>query len=182
MKSIETPEAIIAFWRDAGPDLWFAKDDAFDAAIVSRFLETYEAAAAGELEPWEATAGATLALLLVLDQFSRNMFRGEARAFAADPLALAIAERAIGKGLDRLIGPDLRLFIYLPLEHTEQIAVQHRSVALIKTLGDADLNGYAEVHRDLIARFGRFPHRNAILGRASTPDELAFLETDGFKG
>lgn len=179
---IETPEAVLGFWRDAGPDRWFAKDDAFDAAIASRFLATYEAAAAGELEHWEATAGATLALILVLDQFSRNMFRGQARAFSADPLALAIAERAIGKGLDRLIGPDLRLFVYLPLEHTEQIAVQHRSVALFRTLGDADLNGYAEVHRDLIARFGRFPHRNAILGRASTPDELAFLETDGFKG
>lgn len=182
MNMIETPQAVLAFWRAAGPDRWFAKDEAFDTAISSRFLATYEAAATGELEHWEATAEATLALILVLDQFSRNMFRGQARAFSADPLGLAIAERAIGKGLDRLIAPELRLFVYLPLEHSEQIGVQRRSVALIRTLGSAELDGYAEVHRDLIARFGRFPHRNAILGRVSTPEELSFLETDGFKG
>ncbi|QCI64827.1 DUF924 family protein [Phreatobacter stygius] len=182
MSKIETPEAVLAFWRNAGPQLWFAKDEAFDAAITARFAATYEAAAAGDLEGWEATAEATLALIIVLDQFSRNMFRGRARAFWADPLALAVAERAIGKGLDRLIGPDLRLFLYLPMEHTEQLAVQRRSVALFRTLGDAELDNYAEVHHQLIARFGRFPHRNAILGRDSTPEELAFLETDGFKG
>ncbi|CEJ11158.1 hypothetical protein BN1110_01445 [bacterium YEK0313] len=180
--AIATPTEILAFWRKAGPDFWFVKDEAFDRAITERFLATYEAAAAGSLESWETTAEATLALVIVLDQFPRNMFRGTPRAFAADPLALAIAERAVGKGFDRLIGPDLRSFLYLPMEHCEQIGVQRRSVALFATLGDAELDRYAVIHHDLIAAYGRFPHRNAILGRTSSPEELAFLETDGFKG
>jgi uncharacterized protein (DUF924 family) len=177
-----TPHDVIDFWRNAGPALWFSKDDAFDGAIGQGFLATYEAAAAGALADWELTAEGTLALLLVLDQFPRNMFRNSARAFAADPLALAIAERAIGKGFDHLIGPDLRVFVYLPLEHCEQIGVQLRSVALIETLGDEVYTRFAIVHRDIIARYGRFPHRNALLGRETTPDELIYLAGDGFKG
>jgi uncharacterized protein (DUF924 family) len=182
VKAIATPETVLAFWREAGEPKWFAKDNAFDAAIRERFAATYEAAASGALEHWERTAEATLALILVLDQFPRNMFRGDARAFAADPLALAIAERAVGKGFDRLIGPDLRSFLYLPMEHAEQLGVQHRAVALIAGIGREDLTRWAEVHRDLIVRFGRFPHRNIVLGRTSTAEELAYLAGDGFKG
>ena len=173
---------VLEFWRNAGPSKWFAKDVAFDEAIRAQFLATYDAAAAGDLRSWELTAEATLALILVLDQFPRNMFRNNSRAFAADSLALAIAERAIGRGLDRLIGPELRVFAYLPLEHCEQIGVQRRSVDLISTLGNVEYTRYAVVHHDIIARYGRFPHRNAILGREATPDELLYLAGDGFKG
>jgi uncharacterized protein (DUF924 family) len=180
--AIAAPHDVLNFWRTAGPAKWFAKDAAFDAAIRTQFLATYAAAAAGNLASWEQTAESTLALIVVLDQFPRNMFRDHSRAFAADSLALAVAERAIGRGLDRLIGPDLRIFLYLPLEHCEQIGVQRRSVELISTLQSDDYSRYALVHHDIVARYGRFPHRNAILGREATPDELLYLAGDGFKG
>jgi uncharacterized protein (DUF924 family) len=172
---------IIAFWREVGPDRWFEKDAALDAEIRQRFLGLYEAAAAGKLTPWEQSAEGALALLILLDQFSRNMFRGEARAFAADPLARAIASRAILNGFDGAI-PDLRTFFYLPFEHSEEIADQERGVALYKAVGDADGLKWAEKHADIIRRFGRFPHRNAVLGRTPTPEEQAFLDGGGFAG
>ena len=176
------PEDVLAFWREAGPDRWYAHDDAFDAEIRTRFLSTYEAAAAGALSGWEGSPEDALALLLVLDQFPRNMFRNDARAFAADPLARAVADRAIARGFDQQVDAGERLFFYLPFEHSEETADQARCVALHRALGDADLLKWAELHADIIARFGRFPHRNGALGRATTPDEQAFLDAGGFKG
>jgi uncharacterized protein (DUF924 family) len=179
---VTAPEDVLAFWREAGPDRWYARDDAFDAAIRTRFLSTYEAAVAGALSGWESSPAGALALLIVLDQFPRNMFRNDARAYAADPLARAVADRAITRGFDQQVDAGERPFFYLPFEHSEVAADQARCVALHRALGDADSLKWAELHADIIARFGRFPHRNAVLGRATTPDEQAFLDADGFKG
>ena len=179
--SIETPAAIIAFWREAGADRWFKKDAAFDSEIKRRFLATHEAAAAGKLTNWESSADGALALLILLDQFPRNMFRGETRAFATDPLARAVASRAILNGFDGAF-PDLRGFFYLPFQHSENLADQERGVALYKAIGDADGLKWAEIHADIIRKFGRFPHRNAVLGRVTTPDEQKFLDDGGFSG
>jgi uncharacterized protein (DUF924 family) len=177
-----TPEVVLAFWRQAGPDKWFNKNDAFDTEIRSRFLPTYEAAAAGQLGAWEATPEGALALLLVLDQFPRNMFRGDRRAFAADPLAREVADRATARGFDRKFPPAERSFFYLPLEHSEDLADQERCIALYQAMGDAELLKWAELHADIIRRFGRFPHRNAALGRNTTAEEQAFLDGGGFGG
>jgi uncharacterized protein (DUF924 family) len=176
------PDTVLAFWRAAGPTKWFAKDDAFDAEIRKRFLLTYEAAANGELVDWEATAQGALALVIVLDQFPRNMFRGSARTYAADPLARAIADRAIARGCDQQVAASERTFFYLPFEHSEDPADQERCVALHRAAGDAEGLKWAELHADIIRRFGRFPHRNKVLGRATTPEEQAFLDAGGFGG
>jgi len=178
--TIASPDEIVTFWREAGPEKWYKKDAAFDDDIRTRFLATYEAAAAGELSDWEKTPEGTLALLLTLDQFPRNMFRGSARAFAADPLAREIADRAVAKGFDQRFTKE-RTFFYLPFEHSEHLADQERCVAFSRAI-DADSLKWAELHADIIRRFGRFPHRNAVLGRASTPEEQAFLDGGGFKG
>ena len=179
---IASPHAVLAFWRDAGPDKWFKKNDAFDQDIRRRFLETYEAAAAGTLGAWEATPDGVLALVIVLDQFPRNMFRGAARAFAADPLARAVADRALARGFDRAMAQADRQFFYLPFEHSEMLADQDRCCDLFRATGDAELVKWAELHADIIRRFGRFPHRNAALGRATTAEEQAFLDGGGFAG
>jgi len=180
--TVATSEDVLAFWRAAGSDKWFTRDAAFDAAVEARFLPTYEAAADGRLGAWEATADGALALLIVLDQFPRNMFRDSARAFAADPLARAVADRALARGFDRNFPPAEQSFFYLPFEHSEDAADQDRCVALFRASGDADLLKWAELHADIIRRFGRFPHRNALLGRATTPEEQAFLDGGGFAG
>jgi uncharacterized protein (DUF924 family) len=177
-----TPEDVLTFWRDAGPDFWFRKDDAFDDAIKTRFLSTYEAAAAGRLSSWEATAEGALALTIVLDQFPRNMFRGDARSFVADALARAVADRALARDFEPQVPEAERLFLHLPFEHSENLADQERSVALARATGDADALKWAEIHADIIRRFGRFPHRNAVLGRESTADEIAFIADGGFAG
>jgi uncharacterized protein (DUF924 family) len=179
---LREPEEVLAFWRAAGPDQWFTKSDAFDQAIRVQFLATYEAAAAGRLTDWETSADGALALVIVLDQFARNMFRNDARAFAADPLARAAADRAIARGYDRQVEERERQFFYLPFEHCETLANQERCVALFRALGDDDKLKWAERHADIIRRFGRFPHRNAVLGRATTPEEHAFLDAGGFSG
>jgi uncharacterized protein (DUF924 family) len=176
------PEDVLAFWRAAGPDKWFEKDAAFDAEIAARFGQTYEAAAAGRLDAWASTAEGALALLIVLDQFPRNMFRGEARAFAADPQALAIAGQAIVHGFDKQVARGECGFFYLPFMHSEKLTDQERCVALGRRLGNDDFTKYAELHEDIIRRFGRFPHRNTVLGRATTPEEQAFLDAGGFAG
>ena len=137
---------MVAFWRAAGPKRWFEKDAAFDDEIRRRFLKVHEAAAAGKLTDWEANAEGALALLILLDQFPRNMFRGQARAFASDPLARAIASRAILNGFDGVF-PDLRGFFYLPFEHSENLADQERGIALYKAAGDADGLKWAEIAR-----------------------------------
>ena len=173
---------VVSFWRGAGPDHWFNKDAAFDEEIRARFLPTHEAAASGKLSDWEQTALGALALLILLDQFPRNMFRGEARAFATDPLALAVAAGGIVRGFDAQVPADLRGFFYLPFEHSENLADQERGIAFYRATGDADGVKWAEIHADIIRRFGRFPHRNAALGRATTPEEQAFLDGGGFAG
>lgn len=182
MDRAATPDEVIAFWREAGPARWFNKDEDFDTLCRARFLATYERAAAGDLNEWELSAEGALALLILLDQMPRNMFRGERRAWATDASALLIAERAIDKGFDAAVDPELRRFFYLPFMHAEDLAAQDRSVLLNEPLGDPDIIAFARHHRDVVARFGRFPHRNTVLGRESTPEELAFLEEDAFRG
>jgi uncharacterized protein (DUF924 family) len=162
---------------------WFRKSDAFDASIRERFLSTYEGAAAGRLTQWDATARELLALIVVLDQFPRNMFRGSSRAFAADAQALSAAERMVARGWDIELVPLERSFAYLPFEHAEDSASQERSVRLFGALAQdaayADLLEWARKHYVIIQRFGRFPHRNIILGRVSTPEESEFLSQPG---
>ena len=175
------PEAVLSFWRAAGPKRWFAVDSAFDAEIRERFLATHEAAAAGRLTAWEDTADGVLALLIALDQFPRNMFRGTVRAFSTDALARAATRRAIERGFDRAFPMPERNFFYLPFEHSEKLADQEHGVALTEATGDTEAVKWAKVHLDVIRRFGRFPHRNASLGRVSTPEEIAFLEDGGFR-
>jgi len=179
---ISSPESVLTLWREDGPKTWFTKDTAFDDDIRTRFLETYEAAAAGTLSGWEQPAEGALALVIVLDQFPRNMFRNDARTYAADPLARAVAERAIARGFDKQVPPPEWQFFYLPFEHSELLADQDRCCALFAAAGDAELLKWAELHADIIRRFSRFPHRNAVLGRATTPEEQAFLDGGGFKG
>jgi len=179
--SIATPDDVLSCWREAGPDRWFTRDEAFDLAIRERFLLTYEAAARGELSTWEATAEGALALVIVLDQFPRNMFRGDPRTYAADGLARACANRALKRGYDLDVPEELRGFLFLPFMHSEELNDQNRCVELYRAAKDANLP-HAERHREIIRRFGRFPHRNTVLGRGTTPEEQAYLNADGFKG
>lgn len=171
--------ALLAFWREAGMGKWFRGGAAFDAECRTRWQDAHFAAARRECDDWLADADGALALVLLLDQIPRNIFRGSGHAFAADPLALHLATRAVDAGFDTQVAPVLRFFFYLPFEHSEAMADQQRSVDLFTALGDADLLGYAVAHRNVIARFGRFPHRNAALGRVNTPDEQAWLAAGG---
>ena len=162
---------------------WFRKSDEFDAAIRTRFLDLHQRAADGALQPWRAAPDSLLALIVVLDQFSRNLYRGSSRAFAGDAQALGLAQLAVSRGDDRALIPVQRCFVYLPFEHAEDLAAQRRCLELFEGLrGDpdsADSIDYARRHYDIIERFGRFPHRNAILGRVSTPEEIEFLKQPG---
>jgi uncharacterized protein (DUF924 family) len=175
------PADIVGFWREVGPKRWFEKDVELDAEIRRRFLRRHEEAAAGELAAWEKSADGALALLILLDQFPRNMFRGAKRAFATDPMARAVASRAILSGLDSAF-TDMRTFFYLPFEHSEDLTDQEKAIAFYRANNDADGLKWAEMHADIIRRFGRFPHRNAVLGRTTTPEEQAFLDGGGFAG
>jgi uncharacterized protein (DUF924 family) len=179
---IATPEQIVSFWKKAGPKRWFKKDPAFDQKIHEKFLVTHQAAAMGKLGAWEANAEGALALVILLDQFPRNMFRGTNRAFANDEQARAAAGRAIKRGFDKKTPALLRHFFYLPFEHSEDLADQEKSLKLFRATKDKNLIHWAKAHRDIIVRFGRFPHRNEILRRNSTPEETAFLEQGGFGG
>ncbi|NIJ70487.1 uncharacterized protein (DUF924 family) [Xanthomonas sp. 60] len=174
--------AVVGFWTEAGADKWFTRDEAFDASFRARFLDEHMAAAARAREHWLSTAEGALALLLLLDQFPRNCFRGTAHSYATDPLARHYAMRAIEEGLDLQLVPKLRAFIYLPFEHSEDPMDQERSVAMFDVLGDKEYLKFAELHRDIIRRFGRFPHRNAALGRVPSVEELEFLAEGGFAG
>jgi uncharacterized protein (DUF924 family) len=173
--------AVVNFWQDAGPDLWFAKDPDFDRSFRERFLSWHEAAVRGELAGWLSTPYGALALLLLLDQFPRNAFRGTPRMYQTDALAREMAAAAIAAGHDRIVEEKLRLFFYLPFGHSEDLTDQERSVALNSHLGQPNLS-HAERHRDIVRRFGRFPHRNPILGRAMTEEEQKFLDEGGFAG
>jgi uncharacterized protein (DUF924 family) len=181
MPSLPAPDALLDFWRDAGPQRWFRRDDAFDARFRDRFLPAHEAAAAGQLEGWGATAQGALALVLLLDQFPRNAFRGSPRMYATDAQARAAADAAIAAGHDLAVDPQLRPFFYLPFMHSEELPDLERCVALTEAIG-GEHRGFARHHRDIVARFGRFPHRNAVLGRPSSEQEQRFLAEGGFAG
>jgi uncharacterized protein (DUF924 family) len=170
---------IVPFWREAGPKRWFARDDAFDALLREHFLAAHLAASQRAHESLLGDADGALALVLLLDQVPRNVFRGSGHAFATDSLARHYADVAIARGFDAAVDPALRVFFYLPYEHSEDLADQDRCIALCEALGDANYLQYAHAHRDVIVRFGRFPHRNHALGRITTPDEQAWLDAGG---
>ncbi len=196
---METADAIHEFWFGADADdvktadqkkkLWWSKDIAVDKLIVQRFEKTALAAADGALDSWKATPRGLLALILLTDQFPRNMYRGTAGSFAYDHIALQLSVQVMEEGIDQLLRPIERVFVYLPLEHSESLADQERAVQLFKQLASDvaasqknafdGFHQFAIRHRDIIARFGRFPHRNEILGRTSTEEEIAFLKTAG---
>lgn len=187
----ETTQAILTFWFGApgSPEhgtaraVWFRKDEQFDDEIRHRFGEAVAIALAGGFGDWCATAQGSLARILLLDQFTRNIFRDTPRAFAGDERALATAEDAVARGFDRDLAFRERWFMYMPFEHAESVPAQHRSLelygALARDMGDDDSLVWARKHADVIFRFGRYPHRNAILGRASTPEEEAYLRDGG---
>jgi uncharacterized protein (DUF924 family) len=178
-----TPSDVIAFWKEAGPSKWFARDEAFDALFRERFEVAHHVAARRSLDHWAETAQGSLALLILLDQFPRNAFRDTGHAFATDPLARMVAEQALEAGHDLKIEGDIRRFFYLPLQHSEDRADQARQVELFQTRMERKPDDrWAEHHHAVIARFGRFPHRNRALGRETTPEEQVFLEADGFRG
>jgi len=180
------PDDILEFWFGREGDAhhgsfrpeWFSKNDAFDREIRERFLKVFEAAERDALDSWRGEAHSALALIIVLDQFPRNMFRGERRSFATDEKALSVTQHAMEKGLDRALPPLQRAFLYMPLMHSEDLSHQRQSVSLFTEL-DRQTRGtqssFAQRHLEIIERFGRFPHRNAVLGRSSTPEEVEFL-------
>jgi uncharacterized protein (DUF924 family) len=184
-------EQILNFWFGSPESIsygksrkiWFSKDPNFDREISDRFLPDYAAAAAGNYNGWTASPDGCLALILLFDQFPRHLFRGDRRAFATDGQALATAQHAIAEGFDQALLPVQRIFIYLPFEHSENLEHQRLSVELFRPLGDdpetADMLPYAVRHQEIIERFGRFPHRNQILGRTTTPEEAEFLKQPG---
>jgi uncharacterized protein (DUF924 family) len=181
-----TPADVTGFWAKAGPDKWWTKSVAFDDAIRLRFEPVHHAAARSEHADWEATAEGALALILLFDQFPRNLYRSSAHAFATDPLARRIARDALDTGKDRATTAELRSFFYMPFMHAEDLADQDLAVSLFETY-DADTGElsnlrYAVEHREIIRRFGRFPHRNPMLGRAMTAEERVFLDGGGFAG
>ena len=175
-----TPAAILAFWRDAGPKRWYTRDDAFDAEVRRRFFGLWQRSAAGDLSSWETSDDGALALVIVLDQFPRNMFRGKAETYASDARAREIARHAIDAGVDARIDASLREFLYLPFMHSEDLPDQLRCIELSRKAGLAESAKWAEHHADIIRRFGRFPHRNRLLGRSTTPEEQAYLDGGGF--
>jgi uncharacterized protein (DUF924 family) len=191
MNSMVTPQDVLDFWFGAlgssgygkPHDVWFKKSDVFDQAVRARFLLVYELAADGRLAAWNVTPHALLALIIVCDQFPRNMFRNDPRTFATDAQALAAAQRMVELGWDMQLAPIARQFAYLPFEHAEDLATQQRGLELFARVTEdpalADAPEWVRKHLDVIARFGRFPHRNAILGRESTPEEIEFLKQPG---
>jgi uncharacterized protein (DUF924 family) len=180
------PADIVHFWREAGETRWFEKDAAFDDAIRLKFEPIHHAAARGEYDAWIETPDGALALLILLDQFPRNLYRGSGHQFATDPLARKIAAEAIARGHDRAFDKAMRSFFYLPFAHSEDLADQEHGVSLCQAqadeANDPDLVKWALLHRFIVDQFGRFPHRNRALGRQTTPDEQAFLDAGGFAG
>jgi uncharacterized protein (DUF924 family) len=181
-------KALLDFWfgpegdsnREQHREIWFKATEEFDAALRREFLADYEAGAAGALQSWETSAEGALALVLLLDQVPRNIFRGTPRAYVTDPAARAAADRALERGFDQRVPPAWRIFFYMPFHHSEDIADQRRSAALFNALPRnpdrrGSLRRYGRPYLEVIERFGRFPHRNEILGRESTPAEIAFL-------
>jgi len=177
-----SPDDVISFWREAGAERWFKADADFDASIRARYLGLWEEARAGKCADWASSAEGILALIIVLDQFPRNIFRGSADAFATDPQARELTAQAIAQGFDQQIPADLRAFVYMPLMHSEDPKDQLRSLEVFRALGNANSLDFAQIHADIIRKFGRFPHRNTVLGRQTTAEEAAFLASGGFAG
>jgi uncharacterized protein (DUF924 family) len=182
MTDIAAPNDILDFWADAGGKKWWMKDESFDAEIRHRFGTTLEAAERGELDDWQTTPDGALALIIVLDQFSRNLYRNSAKAFSNDPKALTAAKAALDRGDDEKMREDIMVFAYLPLEHSENIGDQRQCLELMKATGTEAYINAGQQHYDIIEQFGRFPHRNKVLGRDTTPAEQAFLDAGGFSG
>lgn len=180
MQADVTAADVLTFWfEECTPAAWFEKNDAFDQTLRDRFAGAHAKAADGALAAWADTRDGRLALLIFLDQMSRNMFRDSAKAFAQDALARDVARRALGEGDHVFCDPNRCLFLFLPFEHSEALADQTLCLALFQALGNPHWIDYANRHKVIIERFGRFPHRNACLGRESTPEELAFLSQPG---
>lgn len=180
--SLPLPVDILDFWWRAGPSKWFARNDGFDKDIRTRFSDAVEAGLNGDLDDWAGAPHSALALIILLDQFPRNIFRGSPRAFAGDAKALEVATRAVDEGFDLAFPKEARTFFYLPFEHAEDMAAQERSVDLFRRNGRENEQLYALIHMDVIRRFGRFPHRNEVLGRETTEAEAAYLADGGFSG
>lgn len=169
-------QEVISFWfEESKPEQWFAKDEAFDAIIRDKFLDTHRMVVAGETSAWRATPEGRLAEIIALDQFSRNMFRGTPDAFLHDAQALILAEEAVKVGADQELDKGKRYFMYMPYMHSESADVHERALKLFESLGDPE---YEIKHKEIVDRFSRYPHRNAILGRASTPEELDFIASN----
>ena len=177
-----TPQEVTRFWEQAGESRWFARDAAFDGALKVRFGDALAQARTGALDRWGETPEGALGLVILLDQVSRNIHRGSPLAFATDARALHLAKGWIGQGFHHKLPAPRSRWLIMPYEHAEDLDAQQRGVALFQGMGLPDMAYWARVHLDIIARFGRFPHRNAILGRVSTPAELAFLKAGGFAG
>lgn len=175
-------KTVVDFWMLAGPERWFEKDAAFDGALAVRFGGALKQARLGVFDHWGETPEGALGLVLLLDQVSRNTHRGSPLAFAGDAKALALAKASVSRGYHQKLVPPLAMWLLMPFEHAEDLDAQHRCVALFGTLGLHDMVYYAQMHLDIIARFGRFPHRNRVLGRRSTAAEVAFLQAGGFAG
>jgi uncharacterized protein (DUF924 family) len=171
--------SVLQYWSDSGRERWFTKDPQFDLDFRTRYLEHHLAAAAGRLDAWSKSASGALALIILLDQYPRNAFRDTAHMYATDPLARAHAYTAVARGFDEQVASELRMFVYMPFMHSESLVDQERSVMLQGRLGNTE---YAQMHYEIIRRFGRFPHRNAALGRKTTADEQTFLDAGGFSG
>jgi uncharacterized protein (DUF924 family) len=176
------PGEVVTFWLGQNEKVWFSADPAFDAEVLSRFAELVERAKSGALDHWADTAEGALALVILLDQMTRNIYRDSPEMFAADGKALAVAELAIGRGFDQELPKSKRRWLYMPFMHSEDLADQERSVDLFTRSEISESVPFAVDHADIIRRFGRFPHRNAILGRQTTPEEAAFLAGGGFSG
>lgn len=172
--------AVLDFWWSAGPRKWFARDDAFDRQLEESFGALRARAAEGALDDWMQAPASCLALILLLDQLPRNLFRGSAQAFATDAKARAVADHALGAGFDKAFPANARSFFYLPYMHAEDMDAQEKSVDLYRLLGEDGSYRYALEHMDIIRRFGRFPHRNPAMGRTDTPKEVAYLASGGF--
>jgi len=184
MTNKETPATVLEFWFDETvKPLWYNSTPEFDQQLYNRFISIYKNAKEGHLIDWESTADGALALVIILDQFPLNMFRGEKASFATEAMSREVAQRAIDRKLDVQLNNEQKMFIYLPYMHSESLKDQDQSIILFKNAALDDKLQFAEHHRNIVKRFGRFPHRNEILGRASTTEEINWLASDeGFKG
>jgi uncharacterized protein (DUF924 family) len=177
-----TPETVVSFWEEAGEDRWFTKNSGFDAALAMRFGEALKQARLSAFDSWATTPVGALGLVILLDQVSRNIHRGSPLAFAADGKALTLAKSSVAQGFHQKLPAPNSQWLIMPFVHSEDLECQDRAVAIFTTMGLAEMAYWARVHQDIIVRFGRFPHRNPILGRTSTPEEIAFMKSGGFAG